>query len=268
MRLPTSTLPLLALAALSGCSAQLGAAEADAEAQSVTAAVVVEHTVTADAARGEAIAHFVRTRGVAEPAILEVLGASVDLPPLGSCAPQRLAAPGAPLRPVELVDVGAVTLELGGKTTSLQPRRLPDVVDLVSGVVYTGRTGSAAQGHAVLRVAGAGDVPSFTREADLPGEPALRPLPTGPLLVEAGHALELAWEPGVDLVYVDVDGADAPWRCAFADEQGQGTIPAVAFGKGGTLRIHRLHREPIMAPGVERGELRSDFARALPYQSR
>jgi hypothetical protein len=268
MRLPTSTLPLLALPVLVGCSAQLGATEADAEAQSVTAAVVVEHTATGDSARGEAIAHFVRTRGVAEPAILEMLGASIDLPAVGTCAPQRTRALGAPLRPVELADVGAVTLDLGGKTTNLQARRLPDVVDLVSGVVYAGRTSADAQGHAVLRVAGAGDLPTFTREADLPSEPVLRAPLGATFVVDGGRPVDLVWEPGTDLVYVDVDGADAPWRCTFADEQGQGTLPAIAFSKAGTVRIHRLHREPLQAPGLERGELRSDFARAIPYQSR
>ena len=88
------------------------------------------------------------------------------------------------------------------------------------------------------------------------------------VLVEAGRPLDLSWEAGSDLVYIDVDGAESPWRCTFADEGGQGTIPAQALAAAGTLRIHRLHHEPLVAPGIERGELRFDLARVIPYRTR
>jgi hypothetical protein len=34
----------------------------------------------------------------------------------------------------------------------------------------------------------------------------------------------------------------------------------------GTIVLHRLHREPIHARGIDSGEVRFDFARSISYQ--
>jgi hypothetical protein len=82
-------------------------------------------------------------------------------------------------------------------------------------------------------------------------------------------ATDLAWEPGSDrdMVVVEITGAPSTMRCAFADV-GRATIPASAFGAQGVVTLHRIHREPFVTAGVDRGEIRFDFARSITYKHR
>jgi hypothetical protein len=223
-----------ALPALMGCSANVASSAdlgvADAEASPVTAVIVVERSTRFDdrapldapAARGEAVARFVRMRsgGVDEDA-LRMVGAALEIPAAGSCA--RVSDLGAPAtsgsvaRAVELVDVGAVSVETEGAKTSLTARRLPDVVDLVSGVVYTslerrGEEPFPARGRFVFRAGGGSsaeggrteggrvegraegsaaelEIAPFTVEAVIAGEPADIRLNQDPLGQGAGQGV-------------------------------------------------------------------------------
>ena len=317
---------LVAVASLVGCATNvLGSADqADAEASTVaTAIVVVERTVTVTAgsgsasgsgatetARGEAVARVVRLRsGSVDEDALRLVGGAVELPALGACtalgvsrdgpgssASGASAAPSAaPMRAMSLVDVGAVMLEAGGIKTSLAPRQLPDVADLVSGVVYTARPGEGAipsRGSFVVRAAGSADldVAPFVVDAIAPGEPTDLRIAGQDARSAAGVALvpnvaaELSWSPGgaEDVVYVDIIPSAAPAvttlgasgaatvRCLFADAAGRAALPASALAafEDGTLSVHRLHREPFHARGVEPGEVRFDFARAVSFSRR
>ncbi len=296
---------LPAAVALMGCSANVASSAevADAEASPVTAVIVVERSTRyddhAETSRGEAVARFVRMRsGVVDEDALRMVGAAVEIPAAGTCTrvSSAIAASAPVARAVELLDIGAVSLEADGAKTSFNARRLPDVVDLVSGVVYTGRGEEPFPSHGrfVFRAGGAGDRPvelevaPFAIESVIAGEPAdLRlnqdlagPVPT---ILAASTPVELTWTSGgdaSDVVYVDiassvprVERGARVTRCAFSDG-GHGVLPASTIASDeGTLSIHRVHREKFSSAdgrvrGIESGELRFDFARVVSFHRR
>ncbi len=298
MRLSLLTVAVVAHGA-AACSAPVastgGDLSHDAAGLSSAAFVVVERTVAADGTtRGSVTARFIKMRsGLLDEPTLRMVGATLDLPETGTCRTSPLTGsvaasssleegPGA----VDLLDVGALTLEAGGEAgprRTLEARALPDVVDLVSGVLYSARAGAAddealpARGSYVLRSTGSSldperVVPPFSVAATAPGEPGELRIegqdaraPYG--VVVGPGAVTLDWELTADgdpedLVYVDVlsaggAGDRAPdVRCVFAD-RGVATVPASAFasafvrstdGTAGTLVVHRLHRETFQVP--------------------
>jgi len=291
MRAHDYALPLLCVAGL-GCSAPVvTSAEADAEASAqATAVVLIERTVSAgDNARAEAVARFLRIHGGAvDEEALRMVGAAIDFPAMGTCA--SLGAARAPVpatgatRTVELVNLGAITVEANGARVQMQPRRLPDIVDLVSGVVYSTRAPAAealpADTSYILRASGRPDldVPPFAAVATAPNEPvdlvvagqdARRP---GGLTLAPDGPTEISWGAGGpdDVVYVDVTQSAATGlrntRCLF-DDAGRAVIAASAFTEGdGTMTVHRLHREAFQARGIDTGEIRFDFARVVSFR--
>lgn len=291
MRTPLLMLPL-AVSALVGCTGTVPPqGDADAEASSTaTGVVVVERTVSAggESTRAEAVARFVRMRsGAVDDDALRMVGAAVDFPAFGTCAQLSSSRTpssqtgGAPVRAIALVDVGAVTVETEGGRANLLPRRMPDVADVVSGVVYAARPGDTAlppRSRYTLRAAGSPDldVAPFSVLANAPAEPSDlriggREARGAAIDIPAQTPIEVAWEPGAsdDLVYIDVAGASgsagaATVRCLFGDN-GRALLPAAAFATvdDGTLAVHRLHRESFHAAGVDPGEVRFDFARVV-----
>ncbi|WP_394828464.1 hypothetical protein [Pendulispora albinea] len=317
-----------------GCSANLAASseQADAEASTVTAVVTVERTALStsaggrpeapgsEAARSDIIARFVRARPGDEDA-LRIVGAAIDLPAVGTCA--RLSAAGSPSakmarRSVELLNVGALSVELSPPSpgspgssgfagdrdradlgrdsqTKLLPRHLPDVVDVVSGVVYTARAEGDAfppRGRYVFRAAGAPeqDIAPFTVEATAKGEPldvrvADQPIAhrehrdPGPVVFAPNDPVDVTWTPSPDasaeddLLYIDVSARPAgaaTVRCTFGDS-GRATLTPSVFvnagaGDEGTLAIHKVHRESFRAKGIDSGVLRFDFARVTSFR--
>jgi hypothetical protein len=286
MRTPILPLGAASIIALGGCSVQAaGGDSADAEASTqATAVVVVERTAgPGDAARAEAVARFVQMRaGAVDDQALRMVGAAVDFPAVGACAPAGAARPltEAPARAVKLADVGVVFLEANGVKTNLVARQVPDVADLVSGVVYTARAEAslAPRTRYVLRSGGTAEIDAFDVAALAPSEPA--ELQVGnqdghgaiALAPSAGAELTWAWEPSDDLVYVDIASSDSStpvMRCLFGDT-GHATVPASAFGAAeqGTISVHRLHREAFRARGLDSGEIRFDFARTVAFTRR
>lgn len=285
------------LAALTlGCTGNVAASgeAADAEASAITAVVVVERTSgnalnQAENTRGEAVARFVRMRsGAVDDDALRSVGATVDFPALGSCSRLSGGSTTTVFHALDLLDVGAVSLETEASKTSLVARRLPDVADLVSGVVYTARTkdedgaGFPARGHYVFRAAGAPDldVAPFAVESTVIGEPTdvrvggLEPRTGEKLLVSGTSLVDVTWTAGEseDVVYIDVvstsAGASSTTRCLFPDS-GRATLAGSSFGDAdGTVVTHRLHREVFHARGIDAGELRFDFARAVSFRRR
>lgn len=265
---------------LGGCSATIaGTPEAaDADATSVTGVVLVEQSGSAaDGAHAEVSARFLRVHGAVDEGALRLVGAALDVPPLGECA-ALTGGDVATTSRVELLDVGALTLESGTSHATLQPRRVPDIIDLVSGVLYTART-EALGGKVTLRATGGAlDVAPFTVEANAPSE--LRGLHLGgveahdgePVQLASAGPVELTWlapatEAG-DSVYVDVSNlhGTVTLRCAFADE-GHGTLPASSSRDDGSVSVHRVRREPLVRAGIERGEVRFDLARVVAFRS-
>ena len=286
MRLHLLTFGAASAVALSfGCSAPVSASPeaADAEASSPAAAIVVVERTSGpgDGTRAEAIARFVQMRsGTVDDQALRIVGAAVDFPALNACSTLGRGWADAPARAVKLADVGSVTLETNGVKTSLVARQLPDVADLVSGVVYAGRGESALAPRAryALRSTGAGDVDAFEVLATAPAEPGDVRVAAqdgkSVVVLAPGAQVDLSWEPGTldDLVYVDIAANDTTTpvvRCLFTDA-GHATLASTAFGAidEGTVSVHRLHRESFRARGLDSGEIRFDFARAVAFTRR
>ena len=275
----------LALPALGCTGAVSDPATADAEtARTTSAVVIVERTVDATSApRVETSARFARVPlGTATRDALRTIGAAIDLPPPGSCAGiAALAGGAAGATPViELVDVGAVSLETSGRETHLVPRQLPDVTDVVSGVVYARTADPAllpASARYLVRVSGSADVDAFEVAATAPADPADVHIAgedaTG-VSVPAGAPIDVAWTPGAadDSLYIEVQPAG--FRCTLEDtaggpgESAHASVPASLVDEAGTLVVHRVHREVLTARGLEAGEIRFDFSRSIAYLRR
>jgi len=243
--------------AATGCSAVVSSgAESDAQSTSTTGIVVVGSVASGDdTARGEASARFIRLQGPIDDSALGLVQASLDLPPIGQCAPRQDQASS---RAVELLDVGAISIEATGtgQKVALGSRQVPDVVDLVSGTMYSARIDDSsvpAASNVTVLVSGSADVPAFSIRAKTPEAPAgVRLSP-----IEAS-SVELTWTAGTDSIYVDFGAS----RCSFADE-GRAVI---SLGDGETVvTLHRVRREQLSIPGLDGGELRFDFARAVTY---
>ena len=252
------------LAGATGCSATV-AGEGDSEATTVTALVVVERTASD---HSEAHARFVRSH-VGDEGALDLVAGAEALPAVGACTAGSNGALGS--RAVELLDVGAVTLDANDVRTTLTARRLPDVVSLVSGVVYAARgpeDGSFGTGRYVLRVAGSPDVRAFSREAEAPVALAsVRVDGQDGATVVVDEVADVTWEAGApdDVVVIDSAQTAGVSRCAFADT---GHARVSGLQGTGVLTLHRVRRVAFGAAGVDRGELRFDFSRVVGWRRR
>jgi hypothetical protein len=280
MRLgPRSPLALVATAAaLLGCSANVVASpEVDAE-SGPTSAAVIEVTRATGGEGARTVARFARVRGgTFGDGEMNLLNAGLALPPVDTCAlasPARKGSDAPSPRAVELTDVGALTVEAGGATAALTARQVPEVIDLVSGVVYWGEAPLPSRGRYEVRATGRPeiDVPPFGVAAHSPGDPQDVRVAgqTGAHVVLPAGAVDVTWEAGAaeDVVYVDIAArGTATFRCTFADS-GHAVIPAsaVAATDDGTLSVHRVHRESFRARGVDRGEIRFDLARSVAFK--
>lgn len=285
MRAPALALSLLPLvAAALGCagtvSSSSGSDAVDAEVSATTSALVsIERTSDpAGGSRAETSARFLRVLGPSSSLVaLRAIGAALDLPANGTCgalSPHASQQSGA-LPLVELVDVGGVTIEAAGAETRMSPRQLPDVTDVVSGVLYSRATDPSLLPDStryVLRVTGSSGFEPFTVSALSAGDPyAVRVEGEEPVgtLAASGLDLAIAWPTtglgSDDLVYLDVRPAGV--RCALGD-QGHASVSTLLLDDAGTLVLHRLRREALLARGVDSGEVRFDFARTIAYVRR
>jgi hypothetical protein len=274
---------LVGLATLVGCSGTVVSAS-DASTASTLALLSIESSTAAGEpatfAGAHASAYFLRMQAGADPALAtRLVGTSLTLPALGQCAPvELLGAEGMPLAslgPVDLVDVGQVALEGPRTRVILAARAFPDVIDLVSGVVYTTRDPVSdpmrEPGTYTFRTAGTPALAAMKLDGRAPGSTegfyaGGSPLGGEPVALPRAN-VAVSWQPvaGADLVYVELasleDGPLDRVRCAFAAD-GTGLIPVSALPKANlqSLTVHALHRESVVAPGLDGGEMRFDLA--------
>jgi len=269
-----------------GCAGNVSGSSGggDAEATATHAVVIIDRTVDAvDGAHAEASARFVSVPAWSSMnEAFRAIGAALDLPEPGTCSSQAHAAGGAAgeaVPVVELSDFGAVELEVaGGAATRLVPRQLPDVTDVVSGVVYARATDATLLPAAtpyVLHVGGAPGVGAFDVAATAPGDPSDVRVAgeggSGPL-VASGPSVDIAWTPdgSGDTIYLDVQPAGV--RCVLSADPRTGSdglahasVSTSLLDDAGSLVVHRLRLAPVVAPGVDDGEVRFDFARSIAY---
>ncbi|MCL2450171.1 MAG: hypothetical protein FWD17_14585 [Polyangiaceae bacterium] len=289
MRCALPMLTLVSFFAL-GCEGTVASATpSDAEATTTSAVVIVERTVEPSSGpHVQASARFVRIPAAAgHPSDVEgalrAIGAAVDLPAKGRCVP--LGSPAADIvsedEPpvVELVDVGSVSIESDRVETRLTARQVPDVTDIVSGIVYARAVDPNTfppSARYVLHVGGQPQIAAFDLVATAPPDPndvtfTGETTPAGSLVI--GDTVEASWAPDgtTDAIFVDLQPADV--RCTLGEggadaDAAHAALPASLLGAEGTLTVHRLRREAVSAPGLFGGELRFDFARSLAYARR
>ena len=296
--MPPLRAPSLLLALLdAGCSAPVVDDVADASSGLTEGVVLVERVVATDgAAQTNVSAKFMRLSVASDVEMAEhIVGSRLDLPRLGAC--MRLPSSGAgekatslaSLSPIELVDVGDVTMRVKASTTMVSPapavplalRAFPDVGDLVSGVFYTSPDAASdlPAGEAyVVDWSGSSSIDRSSIEADAPAMPedvrvggaAL----TDGITLEDGVALPVRWRSGDpakgDLIFIDVSGpSGAAVRCSFKDS-GEALVPGALLrssplgghGATATLAFHRVRRRgfaPSFA-GLDAGEIRFDLS--------
>jgi hypothetical protein len=231
-------------------------------------------------ARAHASASFLRMQAGADQSLAaRLIGGSNVLPPLGQCQQVEVLGeqgmPLASLGPVDLIDVGEVALEASQTRATLAARAFPDVVDLVSGVVYTTRDLVAdslpEKGDYAFRISGSPALAPMALSARAPGPAYDLSVAGVPLLDQTSvlprQDLSITWkaQPGADLVYVELasteDGPLERVRCSFPNE-GSALIAASALPKASSQSIvfHLVHREGVVAPGLDSGEIRFDLA--------
>jgi len=160
---------------LMGCGIAPTPDSADAEAQTTAAIVMVEHGNQGDAV----VARFVRTKqgAVDEPALRLAGVPELPSPAKGCVAPSD--APVFAARQVDLLNVGAITVDGERSKTSLYAREMPDPAGVVSGVFYSARTNEAFTG---IHVAGSADLGAFDVSVPSPrelGDVAITSTPAG-----------------------------------------------------------------------------------------
>lgn len=268
---------------ITGCSGQV-VATADADTAVTQALLSVELIAPAGererAARTHASARFLRMPSSTDEGLAShLVGAALELPAIGQCASvapfeEERGIPLGAFGPIDLVDVGVVTIEAGAAHAALAARAFPDVVDLVSGVVYTTRDADdsfPAPSLYRFDVTGSAQLPATRIEVVAPPLPEAvhigeQPLGADPVDVPR-EALALRWDKGSgdDLVYVDLTSYEharlVRVRCTFTDD-GAALIPASALPDASTagLALHRVHRQPVVGEGFDGGEVRFDLA--------
>jgi len=267
---------------LAACSAGTATYTSDADHGATQTLITIERRETAGipSAQTEAFASFVRTPPEVDPgAVTRVTGLDLGLPELGECSVSNGrdgSIPLTPLRRVELLDAGDVTLETEAGRVELARRAFPAVTDLMAGIVYTTRDQSAefppAASYA-LTVGGGPELPAFAVRAEAP--PAFESLSLDGVPFASATELSaqslLTWSPGSerDVVYVSLQSSavSGTTLCAFRDSTGQGRVAARALPPPGKalLSVHRLRSVPL-TPAVGTGELRFDFEQSVPVQ--
>lgn len=154
------------------------------------------------------------------------------------------------------------------------------MTDVVTGVVYARAADPTLFPPAsryVIHVSGGPDVDPFDVSAVAPADPADVHIagedPTG-VGIAAGTPIDLSWTPDAtdDALFVDVQPAAV--RCTIDGGQrsgeapGRASVPASVLDEAGTLVVHRMHRETLVARGLEGGEVRFDFSQSVAYVRR
>jgi hypothetical protein len=266
--------------ALGGCLGPEVDPATDVESGTTRALIQIDSVSDGDAPEATALAGFAEIPVTTDPeAFLDLVGWRLDVPPIAHCAPVRGDAtppvPDSAVERVEFLDAGDVMIRAGSARTTLAPRALPSVSDLISGVVYTTRDASTdplplgadyevqTTGGVLPPLAVSGRAPSAISGLNLAGTPF------GEVeAVHGGVVLDLSWDPGAagDRLVVELAREDgSATACAFPDEAGVGSVPAavVPTAGGGWVSVHRVRVVPIETPEIDRGELRFDLEREI-----
>jgi hypothetical protein len=268
-----------------GCTATVVEASSEGGTTNTTQALLVFERAerVGKSAQTNISAKFLRAPIAADSDTVEsIIGSELDLPPAGEClvvhddggvAEDRVTA-----GPVELFDVGDVTIRTTTSAIPLAARAFPDVGDRVSGMFYTSPDTASdlpAPGKYVLEASGSLAVDPFAIATDAPPTPIEVTIGGSPLAegiaLQESDPIDVAWRADGskdDVAYVEIvaeNGVAA--RCAF-DDRGRGSLPASLLREGGfgplpvaaTLAVHRVRQGTFHVPGIDVGEVRFDMS--------
>lgn len=244
----------------------------DADVASHTEGVVfVERVGEAGGAQVHVGGRFFRSQGVAPESLPELVGAPPIAATVGCTERGAMAETlDSSHAEVQLLDVGVVDARADGLTSRMTPHRLPDLWNVVSGVVY-GLDGDLPSGS--WQFSATGD-PATSRGAfDVTGAPpeafgelrlgdAIIAPQGGALSLPRRGGLSLRWARGAssDRVAVVFEGSGT-MSCGARDD---GTLDVDAANadrvrellrQGGTLSVHRLRTVPFAISGIDRATL-------------
>lgn len=263
-----------------GCASQIDPYIADADTGTTHASITIERSEPANGTgvlRGSVLAGFARMPANLEARnVMRVVGLASDVPGVGQCRSTMVAADTrpSPMGYVEFMEAGDIRLATTRGATQLSARAFPTITDLISGVVYTTRDRSAdalpAGERYDITVAGNGTLGPLTVNVQAPRALDAVTVVGVPLAelqsLATAQPIEITWAPGYsnDVVvaeFAKLDGT-AGTVCTFRDDAGRATLPASileAEGAGG-LVLRRVSSHTFVKPGIDRGELRFDFA--------
>lgn len=223
-------------------------------------------------------ARFVRFVGVADEALPDLVGMPA-VPRMGACVSRGVTAAEAldPLRSeVRLLDVGPIEVHVGARSVQLQPRRFPDLWNVVSGTLYgaeadlpAGEWRFAAGGASAAGVGGfevAGQAPEIPMGVHV-GATALPLGALQTLPIRAAGAIQVRWEAarGDDRIAIRFEG-DGSLVCGASDV-GAFELDAASSERarevlraGGTVSIHRVRAVPFSARGLDAATLVFDHS--------
>ncbi len=263
-----------------GCASQIDPYTADADTGTTHASITIERSEPANGTgllRGSVLAGFARLPANLEARnVMRVVGLASDVPAAGQC--RSMTAPAetqpSPMGYVEFMEAGDIRLSTTRGATQLSARAFPTITDLISGVVYTTRDRSAdalPTGERYdITVAGNGTLGPLTVNVQAPrGLDAVTVAGVAMADLQSlatTQPIDVTWAPGdsssvVVAEFARLDGS-AGTVCTFRDDAGRATLPAgilEAEGAGG-LVLRRVSSHTFVKPGIDRGELRFDFA--------
>lgn len=269
------------LAACAGVPSVSPSGEAAAEQPRTLGVLFVERQgVTAPGQPAHIGARFVQYAGLPSAALPDLLGTPFTPGALAGCAERAHPSLGneASASEARLLDVGTIEVRSGERALQLQPRRFPDLWNVVSGVIYAtdeDLVGDdwhfSAAGRSDLRL-GAFDVdvraPAPLADVVIADQPLVAETPVS----LPRQAFRVHWTHGdaADTVMLTVESAPGSQNpitidCSARDE-GLLEIDTPwterleeALRGGGTLTLHRLRMRPFSVPQVDTAHLVFDL---------
>lgn len=280
----TSLLPL----AMIGVAACAGLPAGDPGAASTASTGAVQADTVRSAAvlfveRRPALSHvgarFVQYTGVPSDALPDLLGIPV-VPAQNAqgCVARADASLEGSRAEVRLLDVGSLEVRAGDRALHLEPRRFPDLWNVVSGVIYS-TDGDLPANTWRFSAAGAqvGRVPAFEVEARSPDELssvqlAEQSLTEGATAVLPRRGFSVRWARGdrddaISVVFEQA-GAEGTSRvvCTARDEGSlevdgvwADRVGDMAARGGATITVHRLRARPFVLTGVDQAQVVFDL---------
>lgn len=240
-------------------------------AQHSSALLVVERASSSGSTGNAQVgARFVQFTGVTPNALPDLLGTPSILNVVGCSAQASRSTEPTARAEVRLLDVGTLEVRSDGQTLLLEPRRLPDLFRVVSGVVYAAE-GELSGSRWQFRAAGnsTARIPAFEVEAQAP-EPlsglslASQPLTSFNVVRLPRSPFSLRWSRGDsnDFVVAHFEGSqDSNLSnaivCSARDDTGVIEIDAVwaeriaRVAVAGRVVIHRVRVRPFVLSGVD-----------------